>query len=135
GGPLRRAAWAGAAVLLASAVVFMGIPRLPGTLVRSLPFSLGGAAASVSDFAGGVENPSLPSQGGDGVVDFAPDAYPGFSDVVDLRARGHLSDQIAFRVRAPQAALWGAEAFDTFDGTQWTISDRTTEPLVTQWGD
>ena len=133
--PLRGATWAGSAVLLASAVVFMGIPRLPGTLVRSLPFSLGGSASNVADFAGGVENPSLPSQGGDGVVDFAPDAYPGFSDVVDLRARGHLSDQVAFRVRAPQAALWRAEAFDTFDGTQWTISDRTTEPLVTQWGD
>jgi protein-glutamine gamma-glutamyltransferase len=133
--PLRSAVWAGSAVLLASAVVFMGIPRLPGTLVRSLPFSLGGSAANVADFAGGVENPSLPSQGGDGVVDFAPNAYPGFSDVVDLRARGHLSDQVAFRVRAPQAALWRAEAFDTFDGTQWTISDRTTEPLVTQWGD
>ncbi|MGH2597604.1 MAG: transglutaminase TgpA family protein [Actinomycetota bacterium] len=133
--PLRSAVWAGSAVLLASAVVFMGIPRLPGTLVRSLPFSLGGPAANVADFAGGVENPSLPSQGGDGVVDFAPNAYPGFSDVVDLRARGHLSDQVAFRVRAPQAALWRAEGFDTFDGTQWTISDRTTESLVTQWGD
>ena len=135
GAPVRSAAWAGSAVLLASAVVFMGIPRLPGTLVRSLPFSLGGSAANVADFAGGVENPSLPSQSGDGVVDFAPDAYPGFSDVVDLRARGHLSSQVAFRVRAPQAALWRAEAFDTFNGTQWTISDHTTEPLVTQWGE
>jgi transglutaminase-like putative cysteine protease len=134
-GSVRSAAWAGSAVLLASVVVFMGIPRLPGTLVRSLPFSLGGSAASVSDFAGGVENPSLPSQRGDGVVNFAPNAYPGFSDVVDLRARGHLSDQIALRVRAPQAALWRAEAFDTFDGTQWTISDRTTESMVTRWGD
>ena len=62
-------------------------------------------------------------------MNFAADAYPGFSDVVDLRARGHLSDQIAFRVRAPQAALWRAEAFDTYDGTTWTISDRSTEPL------
>ena len=95
----------------------MGIPRLPGTLIRSLPFSLGGAASTVANFAGGVENPSLPAESGDGVVNFAPDAYPGFSDVVDLRARGHLSDEMAFRVRTPQAALWRAEAFDTFDGT------------------
>ena len=115
--------------MLATVLVFMGIPRLPGTLVRSLPFSLGGAASAVSNFAGGVENPSLPAAAGDGVVNFSPDAYPGFSDVVDLRARGHLSDQIAFRVRAPQAALWRAEAFDTYDGTTWTISDRSTEPL------
>ncbi len=130
---VRGAAWAGSSVVLASLLVFMGIPRLPGTLVRSLPFSLGGAASAVADFAGGVQNPSLPAETGDGVVNFAPDAYPGFSDVVDLRARGHLSDEIAFRVRAPQAALWRAEAFDTFDGTMWTISNRSTEPL--QQGD
>ena len=126
---VRGALRVGSSVALASMLVFMGIPRLPGTLVRSLPFSLGGAASAVANFAGGVENPSLPAASGDGVVDFAPDAYPGFSDVVDLRARGHLSDEIAFRVRAPQAALWRAEAFDTFDGTTWTISDRSTVPL------
>ena len=63
-------------------------------------------------------------------MDFAPNAYPGFSDVVDLRARGHLSDELAFRVRAPQAALWRAEAFDTFDGTIWTISDRYDRAVV-----
>ncbi|MGZ5299955.1 MAG: transglutaminase family protein [Actinomycetota bacterium] len=126
---VRGAVWAGSSVVLASVLVFMGIPRLPGTLVRSLPFSLGGAASTVANFAGGVQNPSLPAASGDGVVDFAPNAYPGFSDVVDLRARGHLSDEIAFRVRAPQAALWRAEAFDTFDGTRWTISDRSTVPM------
>ena len=130
---VRGAAWAGSSVVLASMLVFMGIPRLPGTLIRSLPFSLGGAASTVANFAGGVENPSLPAASGDGVVNFAPDAYPGFSDVVDLRARGRLSDAIAFRVRAPQAALWRAEAFDMFDGTKWTITDRSTEPL--QQGD
>jgi transglutaminase-like putative cysteine protease len=128
--PLRTATFTGAVVLVASTLVFMAIPRLPGTLVRSLPFSLSGPASSVANFAGGVENPSLPARSGDGVVDFAPNAYPGFSDVVDLRARGHLSDELAFRVRAPQAALWRAEAFDTYDGTRWTIAERSTEPLV-----
>lgn len=132
--PLRTAAGTGVAVLATSALVFMAIPRLPGGLVRSLPFSLSGPASSIEGFAGGVENPGLPSQVGNGVVDFAPDAYPGFSDVVDLRARGHLSDQIAFRVRAPQAALWRAQAFDIYDGTRWTISDPATQPLVS-WDD
>lgn len=130
GASVRGAAWAGSVAVLASALVFMGIPRLPGTLVRSLPFSLGRAASSVANFAGGVENPSLPAESGDGVVDFASDAYPGFSDVVDLRARGHLSNEVAFRVRTPQASLWRAEAFDTFDGTTWTIADRSTESLL-----
>ena len=40
------------------------------------------------------------------------------------RARPPLGE-VAFRVRSPQAALWRAEAFDTFDGTMWTISNRT----------
>lgn len=132
--PLRTAAGTGVVVLAASALVFMAIPRLPGGIVRSLPFSLSGPASAIEGFAGGVENPELPSQAGNGVVDFAPDAYPGFSDVVDLRARGRLSDEIAFRVRAPQAALWRAQAFDNYDGMRWTISDTVTQPLVT-WDD
>ena len=37
----------GTSVVLATVLVFMGIPRLPGTLIRSLPFSLGGAASAV----------------------------------------------------------------------------------------
>ncbi len=132
--PLRTAAGTGVIVLAASALVFMAIPRLPGGLIRSLPFSLTGPASAIEGFSGGVENPELPSQAGNGVVDFASDAYPGFSDVVDLRARGRLSDQIAFRVRSPQAALWRAGAFDTYDGTRWTIADPATQPL-TSWGD
>ena len=34
------------------------------------------------------------------------------------------------RVRAPQAALWRGQVYDTFDGTRWTASDETTEPLL-----
>ncbi|MGZ4110712.1 MAG: transglutaminase TgpA family protein, partial [Actinomycetota bacterium] len=132
---VRSAAWMGTAVLTVSAVVFMVMPRLPGGLVRSLPFNLGGTRSSVPGFAGGILNPGLPAQSGNGVVDFSANAYPGFGDTVDLRARGHLSDQIAFRVRAPQASLWRAEAFDSFDGTQWTITDRSTQPLSASWGD
>ncbi len=128
--PIRTVSFTGLVVLVASALVFMAIPRLPGTIVRSLPFSLSGPASSIENFAGGVENPQLPAQSGDGVVDFSANAYPGFSDVVDLRARGHLSDAVAFRVRTPQASLWRAEAFDTYDGTRWTISDHSTTPLL-----
>jgi transglutaminase-like putative cysteine protease len=63
------------------------------------------------------------------VVDFSPDAYPGFGDAMDLRARGQLSDDIVFRVRADQPALWRAQAFDDFDGTTWTVSDPAWVPL------
>ena len=34
------------------------------------------------------------------------------------------------RVRAPQAALWRGQVYDTFDGTRWTASDETTRPLL-----
>jgi transglutaminase-like putative cysteine protease len=86
----------------------------------------------VSGFDGGVENPGLPAAAPDGVVDFAPDAYPGFGDVVDLRARGRLSDEVAFRVRASQPSLWRAQAFDVYDGTTWTIGDDGTRPMQPQ---
>jgi transglutaminase-like putative cysteine protease len=118
--------------MVAATLVFMAMPRLPATLVHAPPFSLRHSSA-VTNFDGNVENPGLPAQVGDGTVDFASGAYPGFSNVVDLQARGRLSDSIAFRVRAPQAALWRAEAFDTFDGTKWTASDNTTQSLVHGW--
>jgi hypothetical protein len=77
-----------------------------------------------------VENPALPPATGDGsVVDFSSNGYPGFSDVMDLRARGSLSDDIVFRVRAPFASLWRAEAFDTYDGSTWTRSVSPLTPL------
>jgi transglutaminase-like putative cysteine protease len=48
---------------------------------------------------------------------------------MDLRARGALSDQIVFRVRADQPELWRAEAFDTYDGSLWTASDTGSSAL------
>jgi transglutaminase-like putative cysteine protease len=62
-------------------------------------------------------------------VDFAALGYPGFSSTMDLRARGALSDQIVFRVRADQPELWRAEAFDTYDGSLWTASDTGSSAL------
>jgi transglutaminase-like putative cysteine protease len=120
------------AAVVAATLVFMAMPRLPATLVHAPPFSLRHSSA-VANFNGNVDNPGLPAQAGDGTIDFASGAYPGFSNVVDLQSRGRLSDSIAFHVRAPQAALWRAEAFDAFDGTKWTSSDNTTQSLVQGW--
>ncbi|HSL10502.1 MAG TPA: transglutaminaseTgpA domain-containing protein [Actinomycetota bacterium] len=118
------------AVLLATAV-FMVTPRLPGNVVRALPFSLGGGAATAATQV--YETPNAPPADGEGVVDFAPLAYPGFGQRMDLRARGQLSDEIAFRVRADRAALWRGEAFDTFDGTGWTSSSEERLGLHRGW--
>ncbi len=128
---VRSGSLAWVAALAAGAAVFMVMPHVPASLVRTPPFSLGDRAPSAApDDA--IGNPGLPPAGSDGVVDFAPDGYPGFSDAMDLRARGQLSDQIAFRVRASRPALWRAEAFDTFDGRVWTASSDRLRP-VSAW--
>ncbi len=128
--PARAAAMPVAAVTVAAFVLFLAMPRVPGSFVKAPPFSFSHPPTQLSSFDGGVANPNLPAANPDGVVDFAPGAYPGLSDHVDLRARGHLSDSIAFRVRAPQAALWRAEAFDTYDGTTWSLGDPQTQTLL-----
>jgi transglutaminase-like putative cysteine protease len=124
-----RAASAGAtAVAVGVAAVFLAMPRLPGTYVRLPPFALR-HAVPVPSFDGSVANPSLPSAGGNGVVDFAAVAYPGFGSSVDLRARGRLSDRLVMLVRSPQPALWRGQVYDTFDGTRWTESDSRTTTI------
>jgi protein-glutamine gamma-glutamyltransferase len=127
--PVRALSSPAAATVVAAFLVFLALPRVPGSFIKTPPFSLGRAATQLANFDGGVTNPSLPSADANGVVNFASGAYPGLSDVVDLRARGRLSDRIAFRVRATQPALWRAEAFDTYDGTRWTIGSTATQTL------
>jgi transglutaminase-like putative cysteine protease len=126
---MRSATAAAGLALLAASLVFLAMPRLPGGFVRTPPFSLAGNPSPVAAFDGAVSNPGLASQGGSGVVDFSSGGYPGFSHVVDLRSRGRLSDDLAFRVRAQQAALWRAEVFDRYEASRWTITDDETEPL------
>jgi len=114
----RSATSAGVAALALGAVVFLAMPRLPSTLTHTPPFTLGGRTPTPA--GDGVTNPGLPPADQDGVVDFGALGYPGFSDAMDLRARGRLSDQIVFRVRADRPELWRAEVFDRFDGSVWT---------------
>lgn len=128
--PIRSAAATAGLALLAASLVFLAMPRLPGNFVRTPPFSLAGNASPISAFDGGVTNPGLPADPGDGVIDFSSGGYPGFSDVVDLRARGRLSDELAFRVRAQQPALWRAEVFDRYEGSLWTMTDDETVTLA-----
>lgn len=125
---LRSGTAAGVVAVLVGALVFLSMPRLPATLVRTPPFQLGDQGRTETD-GDEIRNPGLPSAGTDGVVDFAPDGYPGFSSAMDLRSRGQLSDEIAFRVRADQPALWRAEVFDTFDGVVWTASASELRPV------
>ncbi|HYJ61293.1 MAG TPA: transglutaminaseTgpA domain-containing protein, partial [Actinomycetota bacterium] len=130
----RSAVAAGLAALLVGSLLFLAMPRLPTRLVRTPPFSLGGNdPRSIPEGADSTVNPGLLPPGEGGIVDFSANAYPGFSGAMDLRARGILSDEVAFRVRADHAALWRAEVFDTFDGRVWTPSDREQTPLTAGW--
>jgi protein-glutamine gamma-glutamyltransferase len=110
-----------AAAVLATAL-FAATPRIPASLIRTPPFHLAPSGGTPADSTQPVTNPGAPPPDQDGVVDFQPDAYPGFGDSLDLRARGQLSDDVVFRVRAEWPALWRAQAFDTFDGSSWTES-------------
>jgi MYXO-CTERM domain-containing protein len=120
---VRSVSAAGVAAIVAAAALFMAMPRVPASLIRTPPFRLSPAGGTPADPSRSVTNPGLAAPGADGVVDFAPNAYPGFSDAMDLRSRGRLSDDIAFRVRADRPALWRAEAFDRYDGSVWTASN------------
>ena len=127
--PARSVVSVAVAALALAVGVFALMPRLPLTMVRSMPFRMSpGAQPAPVDR---VQNPTLPPASADGqVVDFSSNGYPGFSDVMDLRARGVLSDDIVFRVRASFPQLWRAEVFDTYDGSLWTQSRQHLVPLV-----
>ena len=132
----RSMAFSGLAAVVVASALFVAMPRLPASLIRTPPFRLSPGGGTPADPNISVTNPGLPPPGADGIVDFAPDAYPGFGDAMDLRSRGQLSDDIAFRVRAERPALWRAEAFDTFDGSVWTPSgdDWNSLPLSAESG-
>ncbi|MGH2555415.1 MAG: transglutaminase TgpA family protein [Actinomycetota bacterium] len=134
-GVVRTGALSIVIVMLATGLVFVVTPRLPGRQILAPPFSLVNRVA-VPGFAGGVTNPTLPSGRG---VKGEPGAvrgvgYPGFGSAVDLRLRGRLSEALVMRVRAPQPALWRGQVYDTFDGTTWTESDDKPLTIPTGWG-
>jgi transglutaminase-like putative cysteine protease len=115
------------AALLASTLVFMFTPHVPGARVLAPPFSVVNPVA-IPGFSGGVSNPDASGGGDSGPVRGI--GYPGFGNGVDLRARGHLSNRLVMRVRSAQPAFWRGQAYDSFDGTTWTASDRD----ITEYG-
>jgi transglutaminase-like putative cysteine protease len=110
--------------LLATVLVFMFTPHVPGARVLAPPFSVL-HPVGIPGFGGGVTNPDATGpdgSGGSGPVRGV--GYPGFGSQVDLRVRGQLSNRLVMRVRSPQPAFWRGQAYDTFDGTTWTASSR-----------
>lgn len=128
GVPARSVALTAAVALVAGAVVFVSVPRMPGSRVIAPPFSLTHNTL-IPNFTGQVVNPGTRTTPAGGISPFSPSGYPGFGQSVDLRARGILSDDVVMKVRSAQAAFWRAQAYDTFDGTTWTASDTTTQTI------
>lgn len=127
----RPVAAALSVTLLAGATLFLAIPRVQGTQVVAPPFSLTSRVA-VPGFSGAIVNPGVTTQSASGTesTQFTANAYPGFGTNIDLRARGHLSDDIVMKVRTTQPAFWRAQVYDHFDGTTWTSSNPETQSIA-----
>lgn len=116
-------------VLAAGGLTFLFAPRGRGMRLTSLPFKISDIVP-VPEGAG-IVNRGLPNAPGPGDEPArpGPDTYFGFSNVVDLRVRGKLSEEIAMRVRSPQPAFWRGPVFDTYSNSTWTTENARVETL------
>lgn len=104
-----------AVMVAASIAMFLLIPQPSGLRTFALPFSIGNGSGLFA--GGGIANPGFGSEtSGRG----APGSYYGFSNEMDLRIRGELSDELVMRVRSSAPAMWRGIVFDRYDGTRWT---------------
>jgi transglutaminase-like putative cysteine protease len=133
--PKLRLEWRGALapvalVLVGSCVVFLFAPRGRGMQLQSLPFEVKNFLP-LPEGSSGIVNSGLPASDEPGADPAQPakDAYFGFANFVDLRTRGHPSDELVMRVRASQPAFWRGPVFDTYRNSSWTASDKSTEKL------
>ncbi|HEX2027293.1 MAG TPA: DUF3488 and transglutaminase-like domain-containing protein [Nitriliruptorales bacterium] len=116
------------AALLVGLVVFLLLPRSESTHLGGLPF-----AGFGSPLGGGrVVNPGLPYGGSRRSPGqrppFDPSAYFGLAEVVDLRTRGELSDEVVMRVRSERPRFWRGMVFDRYEGSSWSRSAEAPEP-------
>jgi transglutaminase-like putative cysteine protease len=122
GAPVIRGIGAmAAALLVATSVVFVALPRFPGLNAGSLPFAIARHTA-IPGFTGGVVNPHR--GGGGGATGFDPHAYFGYGSSMDLHVRGRLSDELVMRVRSPRPALYRAQVYDVYSNGRWTSSSN-----------
>lgn len=113
-----------AVTALAGTVLFLVIPQPQAARTFALPFSFGGGIGINSD--GGIANPGFPGGGTPGSRS-SGSAYYAFSNRMDLRVRGDLTDDVVMRVRASDPAMWRGMIFDRYDGDAWEADPG--EPL------
>lgn len=124
GFPLRDVGRAVLATAVAGALMFLVIPQGTSARTIGLPFSVGDGLGAFS--GGGISNPGF---SGDPASRSSATSYYGFSDRMDLRVRGDLSDTLVMRVRSSAPSMWRALLFDRYDGVVWTGDSTEPEEL------
>lgn len=112
--PMREIVRAGLVTVITATMLFMVIPQPSGLRTFALPFNVGGGIGLFG--GGGIANPgfgSSPSSRG------TANSYYAFSDRMDLRIRGNLSDDLVMRVRSSAPSMWKGITFETYDGVAW----------------
>lgn len=122
--PVRDLIRAMVLTVVAALVLFLVIPQPSGLRTFALPFSVGNGAGLFA--GGGISNPGF---GSDPSVRAIGGSYFGFSDTMDLRVRGDLSDELVMRVRSSAPSFWRGVIFDSYDGTRWTGDQTDPTPL------
>ena len=122
--PLGDVTRAVALTAAAGTVLFLVIPQPSGIRTFALPFSVGNGIGLFG--GGGIANPgfgSSPSARG------TASSYYAFSDTMDLRVRGDLSDELVMRVRSSAPSMWKGITFETYDGVTWTGDEDPPEDM------
>lgn len=110
--------------VLAATVLFLVVPQPQSVRTFALPFNLG-SGGGIPGF-GGIANPGFPGVASTRSSSFS---YFGFSDTLDLRVRGDLSDEVVMRIRASAPAMWRGMVFDGYDGVNITGDAEAATPL------
>ena len=116
-GPALREIFRAVGLTAAAAVLlFLVIPQPSGVRTLALPFSVGGGVGLFG--GGGVANPGFAS--GSATTRGTGSSYYAFSERMDLRIRGDLSNELVMRVRSSAPSMWRGIVFDSYDGVAWT---------------
>ncbi|MEX2393961.1 MAG: transglutaminaseTgpA domain-containing protein [Actinomycetota bacterium] len=114
--------------IVATAFVFIFLPRLPAQQVASLPFDFP-RSSEIPGFSGGVSSPGADSDDRSSSEAFDPENYFGYGDSLNLRVRGRLADELVMRVRAPSPSLYRGQSYDRYVDGRWTSSDAELSEL------
>ena len=115
-----------AVTVVAGTVLFLVIPQPQAIRTFALPFAIGGGVGIPA--SGGIANPGFPN-GGTPSSRSSNAAYYGFSNRMDLRVRGDLSDDVVMRVRASAPGMLRGMVFEKYDGVAWSADETDPTPL------